>query len=432
MAGQAFYEEFPEVSKNIFDSVRKGREDQSGSLLAFMHLPMAYLVSTYVLFEGLFILFHGTPLMSLHGPFNESETVFLYVVGWGDVITAIVGAIAIWFSHNLMPLGYRKMLMMHAPVAKYGSGTLLAWRILVCLSIAPWAGIALAFSSPGSDKVWIWILVCAYFCLSIFIVYVLILTFRQIFCDGVRLQEHIETQALKERKVLLSNAQRKNHWDPCDAGVDIELYPMIFGLFELAPTITLYTIVIAAACVWSWFHLILTGETAGGWAFFSSTPQVVSTFWWEVFLYPMCFAAAIIGFSGAATLSETTFALDENQSRSSMLIFFLSCVFRFSLLFAVTGMCFLEKNTCGFYLHGLSSIAYRQPGFPAGGLLIHCLPSEWLLLAGAFAVFLLDAYLIWGTYKLYHHSHAWKFEQRSINEDCTEPEWKHVSRNQAS
>lgn len=428
MARPTFYDEFPEVSTNVYDSVHKGREERSGSVAAAMHLPMAYLVSTYVLFEGLFILFHGMPSMGLRGLFSESETVFLYIVAFGDVIAGIAGATAIWFSHNLMPLGYRKMSMMHAPVAKYGSGMLLAWRILVCLSIAPWAGIALAFSPQGADKAWMWLLLCAYICLSIFIVYVLILTFRHIYSDGVRLQEHIEKQALNERRVLLADAHRNNNWADCDAGGrDVELEPIMFGLFELAPTITLYTIVIAAACAWSWFHLILTGQTAGGWIFFSSTPQVDTTFWWEVFLYPICFAAAVIGFSGAATLSETTMALDENQARSSMLIFFLSCGFRFGLLFAVTGMCFLEKNTCGFYLHGLSSIAYGQPGGLALGLSIHCLPSEWLLLAGALTAFLLDAYLIWGTYKLYHHSHSWKFEERSINVGEKGADWTQAS-----
>lgn len=432
MTAPAFYDQFPEVSKNIYDSVQKGREDQRGSALAVMHLPLAYLVATYVLFEGLFILLHGTPLKGMRGPFSESEMVFLYIVAWGDIIASIAGATAIWFSHNLMPLGYRKMSMMHAPIAKHGSGTLLAWRLLVCLSVAPWAGIALAFSSPGTDKFWMWILVCAYICLSIFIVYALILTFRQIFCDGVRLQEHIEKQALNERRILLRNAQVHNHWADCDAGGrDSEVEPLMFGMFELAPTVTLYTIVIAVACVWSWFHLILTGQTSGGWAFFSSTPHVDATFWWEVFLYPVSFAAAIIGFSGAATLSETSFALNENQSRSSMLIFFLSCIFRFGLLFAVTGMCFLEKNTCGFYLHGLSSIAYGSPGGNAVGVSIHCLPSEWLLLAGSSTACFLDAYLIWGTYKLYHHSHAWTFEQRDLNDEAG-LDWHQVSSNQAS
>jgi len=404
----------PEVSTNIYDKVHTERCGKHGSLYATLHIPMAYLVCAYVLLEGLFIILWEKPSLGLHGPFSQSETVFLYAVAWGDVVCAFVGAIGIWFSHNLLPLGWRNTSRMHQTYAKVGSGILLAWRTLVCFSIAPWAGIALAFSSPHTDKVWMYLLVCGYFILSIFLVYILMMTFRQIITDSIHFQEHLDGQAMQERIQLLNNAAQRGNWADCnEGGRDVELEPVLFCFFDLAPTVMLYAFVLTIASAWSFFHLILSGHTAGGWAFFSSTPQVSTTFWFEAILYPICFAGAVIGMAAAASLSESSFVLDENQSRSSLLLFFLSCVFRFGLLFAVTGMCLLEKNTCGFYLHGLASIAYRSPFGGAAGISLHCVGTEWLFLGGVLLAFILDGYLTWATYKLYHHCHAWKLERPS-------------------
>jgi hypothetical protein len=390
----------PEVLNDIFyESIHKKRVDENGAAFAAVHIPMAYIICAYVVFEGFFIIHEGTPSLGLHGPFSQSESVFLYIVAWGDIVSAFLGFIGIWFSHNLLPTDWRSTSRMHSTFAKTGTGILLAWRCLVLLSIAPWAGILLAFSPPQTDKVWMYILICSYICLSIFLVYILVTAFCQIVSDSERFQQHADKQALGERKTLLANASDARQNGDDDVG-DMEVEPLVFGFFELAPTITLYTIIITIACGWSFLHVILTGQTAGGWAFFSSTPQVNTTFWWEVFLYPICFGCAIVGLAGAATLAKNAAVPGTNQSRAFVLIFFLSSALRFGLLFAVTGMCLLEKNSCGFYLHGIASIAYSSPS-PAAGISIHCVATEWMMLAGVLLCFLLDGYLVWGTYKLY-------------------------------
>merc|ERR1719198_1392795 len=87
-----------------------------------------------------------------------------------------------------------------------GAGLVLAWRSLVCLSIAPWAGFMLAFASAEVDKVWAYVLLCIYFALSIFLVYVLAMTFRQVVSDSKRFQRYLDAQALQERQQLLITA----------------------------------------------------------------------------------------------------------------------------------------------------------------------------------------------------------------------------------
>jgi len=429
------FEEDNEGGQKTYGAFREEELEESGSERSALYLTVAYAVCAFLLFEGLFIVLWEHPSsLGLTGPFSKSEGVFLYIVAWGDIIAAFLCTIAIWFgtafnSQNVMPIGWRdtRSGRMHKGVAKLGAGTLLLWRILVCLSIAPWAGIMLAFSPPTADKVSMYVMVCAYLILSIFLVYILTLAYRQIVFDSIRFQEYLDKQALGERKRLLRNAHRDNHYADCnDGGRDCEVEPVLFTLVDLAPTITLYTLVIATACVWSFFHLVISGNTAGGWAFFASTPEVRTTFWWEVFLYPICFFFALFGLAGSATLSSTTApVLEEHQCRSSVLLFFLSSVFRFGLLFAITGMDLLEKNTCGFYLHGVAGFAYSSPWSPTGGILLHCVSSEWGLLAAVLVFCLLDAYLIWGTYKLYHHSHAWKLGKRSKNaiEYGAAPHW---------
>jgi len=422
-------------SGNIYDEVEKERHPTYGYICGVALIPWAYFVCMYMLVEGFLIILHTWPhdgKLDLAGPFEKSETGYLYVVAWGDIVAAVIGAIGIWFSHNLLPIGWRSTSKMHSTVAIVGAGTMLVWRSLICLSFAPWAGIMLAFSAPDTDKVWMYVLVCAYIVWSIFLVYTLAMAFRQAVSDGRRFQKHLDLQAVHERQQLLISAgswREDNIMIDGAAMAEHEVEPDLFGVLPLADCVTLYTIVIAAACVWSFIHLMLTGETAGGWAFFSSTPKVPSTFWIEVFLYPISFLGALIGLAGASSLSGSAF-LEEKPSTSSILVFLLSSMLRFALLFAVTGMDLLEKDTCGFYLHGAANFAYKSPWSPATGGYIHCQPMSWLFLLGVLVCCCLDGYLIWGTFKLWQHAQEWEFQPieaktmgdygaaQAIDDDC--------------
>merc|ERR1719152_491853 len=61
----------------------------------------------------------------------------------------------------------------------------------------------------------------------------------------------------------------------------------------------------------------------------------------------------------------------------------------------------IEKDTCGLYINGLARVAYSSYWSSANGF-IHCTPLEYLFLAGALLCCLLDGYLIWGTFSLWH------------------------------
>jgi hypothetical protein len=396
---------------NIYDVVEKERSATYGYVCGVALVPLAYLVCFYLLVEGLVVLLHERFELGLAASMEKSEEGYLYIVAWGDIVTAIIGAMGIWFSHNLLPIGWRSTSKMHGTVAIAGAGALLLWRSLVCVSFAPWAGIMLAFSPPSADKVWMWTLVCVYLAFSIFLVYVLLMAFRQAVSDGRRFQRHLDAQALEERKQLLVSAgtwrQDNIHADG-EAMHDHEVEPELFGVLPLAETVTLYTVVIAIACVWAFIHLLITGHTSGGWAFFASTPHVSSTFWLEVFLYPLSFVCALIGLAGASSLSGSNF-LAEKSSTSSVLFFLLGSIIRFALLFAVTGMDLLENDTCGFYLHGVANLAYKSPFSASSGFWLHCSPTDWLFLAVVWLCCALDAYLIWGTFQLWHHAQEWEF-----------------------
>jgi len=396
---------------NIYDDVASDRS-ADGFVCGLPVLPFAYLVSFYVLVEGIVVLVEGPShfesVAGLHS-FSKAEAGFLDVVAWGDIVAAVAGILGIWLSHNLMPIGWRQSSKMHSSLAILGAGILLAWRSLVCISFAPWAGILLAFTSPSMDKVWMWTCLCAYIALSIFIVYALAMAFRQVVSDSRRFQQHLDAQAVHERQQLLMaahNYRQENQLINGDAMHEHEIEPELFGVLPLAETVTLYTIVIAIACLWNFLHLVITGHTSGGWAFFSQTPQVSSTFWLEAFLWPISFFCALIGIAGASSFSGSGF-LEEKPSASSLLMFLLASMGRFALLFAVTGMTIIELDTCGFYVNGLSKLAFGSTGMTS--LLLHCDGMQYLFLAGVLLCCFLDGYLIWGTFQLWHHAQDWEF-----------------------
>jgi len=320
---------------NIYDDVEKHRSALHGYVCGIPVIPFAYLVCGYMVFEGLILILD----VSEKGPFSETETGYLEVVAWGDIVSALIGAMGIWFSHNLAGVGWRDTSKSHSTIATLGSGSVLAWRSLVCLSFAPWAGHLLAFSIPDGDRVFAYGWILGYIALSIFLVYVLAMAFRQAVSDGKLFQQHLDAQAQHERQQLLTSANnhRQENRDLSyhdQTGEDLnyhEVEPELFGFLPLAETVTIYSIVIAVACLWCFFHLLDTGHTSGGWAFFSQTPKVAETFWLEVFLWPLSFLCALIGMSGASSFSGSGF-LDEKPALSSLLMFLVGSMLRFALL----------------------------------------------------------------------------------------------------
>lgn len=395
-----------------YDKAEREQISTYGYVCGIAVIPCSYLVCAYLIFEGLYLLRKERPLqLGLAGDSSKSESGYLYLLAWGDVMAAVIGAIGIWASSK-----------MHSTVAIAGSGILLGWRCLVCVSFAPWAGIMLAFSSPTTDKVSMFAFVCIYFALSIFLVYILMMAFRQVMSITMCFQQHLDAQA--ERKMLLIAGESwAGNFDIGGEGmIDMEVEPVLFGVLPLAETVSLYAAVIAAACMWNFLHLMITRESSGGWAFFSSTPEVSTTFWLEILLWPLSFCCAFVGLAGASKFCESVF-VEEKQSTDSLFVFLLGSMLRFALLFAVTGMSVIEKNTCGFYANGLATLAYNSPLAPRNGFWIHCLSNEYFFLAGALACCTLDGYLILATFQLWTHCKDRKFDNCG-RANCSEDEFQ--------
>jgi len=406
------YEEAVLQGASIYDEVEKERCPVNGFICGVPIIPFAYVVCFYVFLEGIIILLED-PSLGLAGPFANSESVYLDVVAWGDVITALIGAVGIWFGHNLVPVGWREVAKLHSTIAVMCTGLLLVWRGLVCLSFAPWAGIMLAFSPPTSSRVWQYILICLYLGFSIFLVYVLALAFRQVALDSRRFQNHLNTQALAERQQLLrevSRSHKEGAFVDGDAMHSHEVEPHLFGCLMLAETVSLYAAIITIVCVWNFLELIFTEKSSGGWAFFASTSKVSSTYWLEAFLWPISFGFALVGLAGALSFTGRGF-LESKPSVASLLVFLIGSMFRFGLLFAVTGMDLIEKDLCGFYINGLAKLAYRSPFDTMNGVNLSCSGGDFLVLILTIVCCALDGYLIWGTFQLWHHAQDWTIEE---------------------
>lgn len=402
-------DESPESGINVYDEVETDKNKRHGFVCGIAVIPAAYLVCALMIFEGLFVLLHGSFHLVRVGPFKQSETGFLEFVAYVDIIVAIVGALGIWFGHNLLPVGWRTISKFHSTIAMVGAGMLFGWRSLVCLCFPPWVGILLAFSPP--PKATLWAFAVCYLVLSLIVAYILLLAFRQVVSTSKRFQQHLDAQVLGERKQLLFNAHMARgddfHADG-EAMHEHDVEPHVFGVLPLAQSVTLYAIIMGIVCLWAFFHLAITGQTFGGWAFFAGTPVVNITFWLEIILYVLSLGFAIAGFLGAASFSGVGFVREE-PATLCVLAFLVGSMARFALLFSVTGMDLLEKDTCGLYVHGLANIAYKSPSSAASGFGLHCQPIDFLFLLGVVVFCIMDAHLIWATYELWHHSQEWVF-----------------------
>jgi membrane protein implicated in regulation of membrane protease activity len=372
----------------------------------------------------LFLFFHVSgillPALFLYNvkpaqqdPFRGSEQVYLWIVGVGDILCGIMGFLGIWLSRNLVPLGWRQMAKLSSTWSMLGTGLVLVWRSLVLVTFAPWAGVWLAFDGHQEIKFLMYIFVVAYLVLSVILVFVLARAFRQTVSDALHLQEHTDSQHVQERGYLLHQAalarQQDFHADGAH-GRDHEVEPEVFGVFPLAPAVTCYALVIGIALLLAFLFTLLTGRTVGGWAFFAEHPKVNTTFWLELFVDLISVGTAIAGVVGASVLAGIRLKRMSTTLDLAILclqIFLIGSMFRYAMTFAVTGMAFLEKNTCGFYVHGLAQMAQYKPWSRGNEGWMHCELVEYFALLLALVICVVDGYLVWCTYKLWHFAQDW-------------------------
>lgn len=306
-----------------------------------------------------------------------------------------------------------------------GTGMILVWRCLVLVSFAPWAGLWLAFEGPKEIKFLMYVFVAVYIILCIILVFVLARTFRQTVTDTLRLQQSFDAQAIEERSQLLhlaSHGRAQGFHADGEHGRHHELEDEVFGVFPLAPAIMGYALVIGVACLLGFLWVLFSGRSAGGWAFFAEHPSVNTTFWLELFLYVLGAATAFAGVLGCLVLSGRRvkhLPSTTELAGTCLVIFLAGSMFRFAMLFAITGMTFVEKNTCGFYVHGLAQLAYFTPWSRGSEYWLHCQFVEYVVLLLTLGMCVLDGYLLWCTYKLLHFSQDW--EVREVAEENLAP-----------
>jgi hypothetical protein len=385
-------------------------------------VAFAYIVCLYVILEGILIMFKDPAhyLDVIRGPFAQTEVFILTAVGYGDIVGGIIGFCGLFLGTNLLQ-GWRRLAPMHSFLATTFTIAIIAWRCLVCLVFAPWVGILLAFAFPAHSRLYPCIVALGYIMLSISMLYILIMAFKEIRHDTRQFQLHLNEQRLHERKFLLkiaAKARLEGNGQDGEAMHDHEIEPHVFGFLPLTETVTIYAVLIAVATLLSFVHISFSGQTAGGWAFFAGTRTVVQTYTLELILYPICFVCAVFGVLGTSTFGGFGF-LKEGTALNAILLFLISSAIRFCLLFSVTGMALIERNECGVYINGVARMS-RAPMNPLVGasrnnVLLHCTTTSFFVFALTFVFMLLDGYMTWATFQLHHHASDWIVSGHELN-----------------
>mmetsp|Transcript_56688 Transcript_56688/g.99140 ORF Transcript_56688/g.99140 Transcript_56688/m.99140 type:complete len:436 (-) Transcript_56688:164-1471(-) len=333
---------------------------------------------------------------------HASEKVFLYIMAYCDIIFAFLAFVSMWCSRNVLVDNWQKYGKGYAMIPTLAVGVLIAFRILVTLGLGPWVGIWLAFTPPDQDKFEACFWAFMYFAFCLFLLYVLLLAFRKAVAEGQQVQRYANEWAVEERMQLLINAHHVRNWGhPTDGESlkDIEVEPLIFGLFPLTETIAAYALLITMACVACLMEMGFWGGVIGGWAFFAEKGMDTSTYWLEIVLYILSIFPAAIGFLAAVSLLD-------KQARppvTALFVFLLGSLARFSMMVPVTGMTLIANmNICGLYVRWLSNISTKTPWFASSP--VHCGLGELGTICLVILVALLDGYLIWGVYQVWHHS----------------------------
>jgi hypothetical protein len=418
---------------SIHDKIKKKKSECALTqkhmyIMGMEVVALTYVICVYIVLEGVLILFYDPSglLDVIKGPFSAAEVAVLYGAGYGDIIAGIIGLTGVWLGTNLLQ-GWRKLAPMHSFLATSFTITIIFWRCLVSLVFAPWVGTLLAFAFAAQDRLYPMLIALAYMSWSIWILYVLIMAFKEITHDTRQFQVHLNEQRLHERKFLLrvaAKARLDGIAQDGEAMNDHELEPHLFGIFPLCETVTLYAVLIATVMLLSTVHVSFNGQTAGGWAFFTGTPTVPETFPLECVLYPICFVCAVFGVLGTSTFGGFGF-LEEKSAMKAILLFLFSAAVRFCLLFSITGMALIERNECGIYINGVARMA-SAPMNPLSGAtrnndLLHCSNSSIFVFVLAFIFMLLDAYMVWGTFQLHHHAMDWVVGDNRELEDEDSP-----------
>lgn len=389
-------------------------------------LAVGYLVCLFTLLEGIVLLLHVTKVVEPsrglfpglydgHNPFGTSEKVILWVVSVTDLAAVLVGVAGLYLSVHLAPDRVRRAMTRGSAgnLPTMLIGLLLLWRILVTFGTAPFVGVMLAFSTPDTDRTPYIVWAMLFIFVNIVLVYGLAQVFRAAAMESELVGERTQIKNNEERRNFLHGAYRNQL-----EFVDEE--PRLFGCLPLELTLGLWSLTLTVACVVAFVELCAAGITVGGWAYFISVPDVrmIRALEFVTYFLGALFAlTALVGIIGhhsgrvqeADSLAsfgtaEYTEELEQaikakKRGTVAILVFFIGSLFRISCFIPITGMALVAKDVCGIYVHGLSTLSLSSESY---GTRIHCGGNDFGMLFFVTAMAVLDFYILWGVFKLWH------------------------------
>jgi len=365
------------------------------------------------LVEGVFVLMDTTSPeesraglavgLSRQNSFHRMEWVLLEALGVGDMATAGLGLVGLALASGLaLPRG----LAARREAAVGGAvGALLAWRVLVTLSVVPWIGFMFVFEPLEYTR---WTRVVAallYIAFNMYLLQLLVAAYSTAKREG-RIMEEEFCLGIGEdsRESFMAGSRSRSGLGESN---------VLFSCLPLDLAVASYCACLCVGCLYGLLNLLETGLSSGGWALFMHPANVASsTFWLEIFGFLT--SVVVAAFAAGAVLAHWRLEREAGEYEedlfvqrparkkcaSLLLLFYIASTLRFALWVPVTGMALATRDICGVYVQGLAVVSLNGHSNPLASP-DRCTVAEWGVLASAIILIALDAYLISGVYQLW-------------------------------
>lgn len=342
------------------------------------------------------------PGLDPKNPFADAQRGLLQAVGIADLAACLVTMTGTWLTRREMPKTLRRC--MDIPQARLSTACLasvLTFRALLTVAIAPWFGFMMAFDHQRQHEGVQMFLMVSYITFSGYFVWVLVWILMYAVDESRALEQRLREQDKEERMDLLRQAHLAGYPSSTETpGMIMEASPVLFGCLPLERTVTVYIAIVCAACIWFFVRIFFFDGSGGGWAFFTRLPNVNVTFWLEFFLYILTVLFSFFVLHFLVVRREEAEMESPLRARKRLtlmlLLYFVVSILRFALFIPVTGMAIVSEDICGLFSHALDDLSltgYMSP--------LHCTSGDSMTLLVVLAIILLDGYLIYGVLQLW-------------------------------
>lgn len=387
------------------------------AVLCHLSPMVVFYVMFFLMFvEGILLispydkLFQG---FDAKNPFREPMEAVCKVFGVIDLITILIGCLGMYMRQNKV-LYWFNLREHHSTVASACTGTVCAWRFILCILIAPLLGTALAFQPATFDQTTVMFEALGYIAVNLFLCWALLIVHRVISVASDELQEEIDNEIAQERTQLLADLYASGP-GPHYIMQETEM----FMCLPLDASVFAYLFAGMVLSLGWYIDKKAFRHTVGGWMAPLGSPSVPITMTIEEYTYlfssltlfmgiiGMCFfraareeelqarVASPIGYN-----EKLEYAI-KNQRRSLffMLTSFIAGVFRYALFIPITGMSLLATDVCGLYIHSIASLSLKATTMPG----THCSGKDVSLIFVVITLMAMDAYGLWGFFRLWRH-----------------------------